>query len=357
VNHEVGTTFKEINLGQFTIFASGKYSDQLDIRLEPIGNTDANITAAIQRCITEDHAKVVMAVQSFIRPPVLQLVIANPSVTFLNIRAAQIPVPPSTTLPPPNFYFSVPQGHRTWFVKGAAAAYASQTGHAGMVVPLYDNYQVATSANAFYLGMKSVNPDATLRIVNPGIGFQRGVQDTQAIDRLLQADPSIDVVTQQKAALNIRDYVVNVVNPGSSHPVYLIENEFSLGMPASALEAVTNSTLILTATMFDFQPILNDFADKYLAGTLVPGNIDFVSKVGNDPIMSLTAFSNVIPASKRASLIQLSQKYLKETEDPFCGPLAMKYLSDTYQFINGCVPDYALLTKIEYSPGIITDRA
>lgn len=205
---------------------------------------------------------------------------------------------------------------------------------------------------------------------NPANGPYTGApNDCVAIDKMLAADPAIDVIAQQKASYFPQIYAIAkgklvvenswaesmdvpgpgepVTNIGSSSP-YINNNDKKLLLKADQ---------VLSATEFDFQPVLNKIADDYLAGTLRPLSNELLQTVNGQRTVGLARISNLFTTAQRNQIEQAKQTYLRERNgDPFCGPAAQAALGTVYTFVNGCMTDQDKLYGTAFSPDIPASR-
>jgi len=353
------STFAQINVAQFKTFAESSYGkSKMNVYYQNIDNfNDTNVTATFDFCVNTLKADIVFEVHSFIRPFLITLAQDNPNLAILNTLASPLTLP----VWPPNYHFAVVQDFRSYFVKGAAAAYASKTGHIGMVLPVYDDYEMASCTNAFFLGMKSVNPNSTLSMAATVSAALNGFADDNttvvALGELLASDTSIDVVAHQKAGFNVLDYIVDVVNPSRTSPMLVVENGFSTDMNATVLQEGTINPIILTASLYNFQPVFDNFSDSYLDHTLPNNSLVYVPSIKNTPLVTLSDFGPALGSYKK-QLDNLVKEYITDNgnklQDPLCGDLAQQYLGSTYTLVDGCMTQTDRLTGVLYAADITT---
>lgn len=383
------STFAKINIAEFQTFQAARTDFRVRIiRYDP-GALDPNLPTAAQafaQCADGSDgygpADVIVEVIGFVRPAWLSVASAHPDAQFVIIRA---PSPLSGA--PANTHFYVPQEYRSWFVKGVIAARKSASGHLGMLTAVYNNPEVTQNINAFLLGAKSVRPDAVINVVstetynetapalpqppgpleqwncqNPASAFPSGTGvplDCLAIDKLVAHDPQIDFIAHMKSNVLVQAYVLNVLTPDQPNDYGFVENQVSRTMTAEDQAAVLADPRVLTATNFDFQPILNQMADQYLSGELQqrPASLDYVQRVDGHRTVDITELSSLITGRERIAIKRVARKALNERprNDPFCGTLAAQYLGGVYTLVDGCVSETDQVRGTALSPEIASE--
>jgi hypothetical protein len=346
--------------------------------------------------VVSPAASLVLDIQSFTRPAFRNQAMAHPDIQWINLRSPRI------ANPLPNMHWYVPQEYRAWYVKGVVAAMMSHTGHIGMEIPLDQPdpalgspAQFVTNSNAFMLGAKSVNPSAVITTIstatynetapahrwpgfdqtnpstippylnckndsdtfNPADNFDAtpitdlqypqyvfprdGVPlDCLALNKLAGRqtgiDPNIDVIAHQKSSFFQKDFTFNHLQ-NANNPL-LVDNQMSTTMQRSDQSAFLDDQRVLAVTEFNFQPVLNQIADQYEAGTLPAANQEYIENINGVPTISLSRLSSLLSQAQQQQVNAIEQNVFSGSVDPFCGDEVRQYLGSDYMLdANGCL--------------------
>lgn len=191
------------------------------------------------------------------------------------------------------------RGYQGWYLAGIVAGKMTKTNGLGYVAP-YAIPEVIRNMNAFALGARSVNPEATVTPIwiNAWFDVQKERDAAQAL-----LDSGADVIARES---------------DSVEPDKLAEQEgvFAIGYNAVSAEVAPNA--VLTAPLWDWSVYYTQVMKDIAAGTWKPEPVWWGLKEG---LLSLAPLSDKVPEDVRALVEQEKQRIISGEFDVFVGPI------------------------------------
>lgn len=191
------------------------------------------------------------------------------------------------------------RGYQGWYLAGIVAGKMTKTNGLGYVAP-YPIPEVVRNLNAFALGARSVNPDATVTPIwiNAWFDVQKERDAAQAL-----LDAGADVVARES---------------DSVEPDKLAEQEGAYAIGYNAVSADVAPNAVLTAPVWDWSvyyiPVMKAIAD----GTWKPTPVWWGLKEG---LLSLAPYGAMVPEDVRALVEQEKARITSGDFDVFVGPI------------------------------------
>ena len=195
-------------------------------------------------------------------------------------------------------YFGAAEEGR--YLEGMTAASVSETGRLGYVAA-FPIPEVLRGINAYALGARSVNPDATVQVVWTSTWYGPDIEK-QAAESLL--DAGVDVVGQHQ----------DTPAPGqAAQEAGAHWTGYNSDMSEFAPEAW------LTATVWDWGPYYIDTAEAVLDGTWEPDQY-----YGNmaDGLVGLAEFGSAVPSDVQEQVEARRAEIVDGSFAPFTGPIS-----------------------------------
>jgi basic membrane protein A len=220
----------------------------------------------------------------------------------------------------------VPHEHVAWFsafieqtrfLSGVTAGLMTKTNEVGYVT-VNRLQPVLRQFNAWYFGVKKVNPNAKVYLIS-GNAFGNATADRIAAEYILNIS-NADVLSFQSLYAEVSRVACE-------------RGLFSTGYGSDIRKFVGDS--VLTSAMWNWVPALHYFIDKVAAGTMDDHKYD--GTLTTDSIR-LAEFSPYVNQSVRDVVNTFRQQVIDGTELMFCGPMAA-YLS------NGAVPPTGCMNR------------
>jgi basic membrane protein A len=195
-----------------------------------------------------------------------------------------------------NYFGAAEQGR---YLEGMAAAAASQTGELGYVAA-FPIPEVVRGINAYTLGAREVNPDATVRVVWTSTWYDPEVEG-QAAESLLGAGVDVLGMHQDSPATGQAAEAANAGWTG-----------YNSDMERFAPQAW------LTATTWDWAPYYIETVREVMEGTWEPES--YYGDMG-DGMVNLAPFGERVPADIRDDIEARQAELTDGTFAPFTGPI------------------------------------
>lgn len=185
------------------------------------------------------------------------------------------------------------------YLSGIVAGLMTENGKIGYVaaVPIPE---VVRGLNAFTLGVRSVNPDATVSVVWTNTWYDPVIEREAAVALL---DQGVDLIAQHQ---------------DTTEPQKAAQERgfFSIGYDSDMGQSVGDS--VLTSAIWNWETYYIDTVGKALDGTWEThqywGNMD-------DEVVRLADFSELVPDDVIAA-VEAAKEELRTGSDVFCGPIA-----------------------------------
>jgi len=187
-----------------------------------------------------------------------------------------------------------------WYPMGVAAGKMTKSNTLGFVVGVPIGYAIG-NVNAFAMGARSVNPQATTRVVVTG-GWADKAKEAAAANALI--DQGADVVT------------MHVDSPATIIQVAEQRSAYSIGFQSiEARQLAPNGWL--TGLGFTWGPFMTATARAVIAGTFKPA---MVRQGLGQGMMGVAPFGKAVPADVR-ELVTASADKVGKGFNPFTGPV------------------------------------
>ncbi|MEX1028805.1 MAG: BMP family ABC transporter substrate-binding protein [Paenibacillaceae bacterium] len=215
------------------------------------------------------------------------------------------------------------------YLAGIAAGKMSKSGKLGYIVSI-PIPQVLLNVNAFELGAKSVNPDATTTVVFTGSWCDPGQQANAANSMI---DQGIDVLTQHQ------DCTKTVIETAERRGV------MSVGYHADASELAPKGWVV--GSIWNWPALFVD-----MVKVASEGKFDGSKYVGQfrgtmaEDIVQLTGFGTEVPEDVKKLIEQKKAEMAAGIMHPFKGPI--KDQSGAIKIEEGVSPEITALESIDY---------
>lgn len=185
------------------------------------------------------------------------------------------------------------------YLSGIAAGKATKTNKIGYVAA-HPIPEVIRGLNAFTLGVRSVNPDATVQVVWTNTWYNPSIEYDSA-KSLIEA--GCDVIAQHQ---------------DTTEPVRAAKenNVYSVGYDAPMKEA--NPEYYLTAPIWNWGVLYNEQVEKILNGTWKPENIWAPMSTG---VVDLEEFGPSVEQATKDLIAAEKAKIVSGEKDVFWGPI------------------------------------
>ncbi len=191
------------------------------------------------------------------------------------------------------------RGYQGWYLAGIVAGKMTKTNSLGYVAP-YAIPEVIRNMNAFALGARSVNPEATVTPIwiNAWFDVQKERDAAQAL-----LDAGADVIARES---------------DSVEPDKLAEQEgaFAIGYNAVSAEVAPNA--VLTAPIWDWSVYYSQAMKDIAAGTWEPTPVWWGMKEG---LLALAPYGEMVPEDVQALVEQEKARIISGEFNVFVGPL------------------------------------
>jgi len=313
-----------------------------------------NETAVYQQVGNSNANVVVESISQYLRTNWVDETAAHGDKFWFNLRAT-----PTYEVPLPNSAWVLFNEFAIWFIKGYISASVSSSDYFAITLPLNNTVQYVNNMNAYFAGLRYVNPQAVLYCIdtwgNFGAGPPPGTAQ-QAMDKILeievQQNITIDVIATQGS---VRTWPNMTRDAGK----ILMENQISVNsLPSTIADLIGDGTdNVLTITVWDQNLMIAEILEEYLDDTLPKGLFTFVGvtqDTNSSPLLYLGRMSPIIPHRVQHQAQNMQTKYLENNKFKlFCEPFLQDILGDTFLFIDGCVSTYQITHQLVVSPQII----
>ena len=215
---------------------------------------------------------------------------------------------------------------QTEYLAGMAAGSASKSGKLGFVVA-FPISQTLLNVNAFHLGARSVNPNATTTVVFTSAWCDpaKNAEATQSL-----VSQGVDVVTQHQ------DCPVPVIQAAEKAGI------MSVGYHVDDQKFAPNGWL--TAAVWDWTKLFPDLVSQAVAGTYKPEVQRFYLK---DGVVDLAPFGSKVPKDVQDKIVAVKARMVgNEPFLAFTGPV--KDQSGAVKIAAGTTPDIATLESMNW---------
>ena len=185
------------------------------------------------------------------------------------------------------------------YLTGMVAGAMTKTNEIGYVAA-FPIPEVVRGINAFTLGVRSVNPEAKVRVVWTRTWYSPD-DEKKAAEGLL--DVGVDVIAQHK---------------NSAGPQVAAEERgaYSVGYNTDMSSAAPKAHLV--AAVWDWKKFYEKFINEYRAGTWKNGNYWYGL---SDGIVDISAYGDMVPADVRAKVDAAKASIVNGTYKVFSGPV------------------------------------
>ena len=191
------------------------------------------------------------------------------------------------------------RGYQGWYLAGIVAGKMTKTGKLGYIAP-YPIPEVVRNMNAFALGARSVNPNATVKPV--------------------WIFTWVDPVKEREAAVALADAGCDVIarESDSTEPDKLAQERgvYAIGYNTYLPDVAPKA--LLTAPVWNWGLVYKQIAEEVRAGTWKSGAIWWGMKEG---LLSMAPYGSMVPADVRALADAKKAQILAGTFDVFVGPI------------------------------------
>lgn len=192
----------------------------------------------------------------------------------------------------------------TVYLSGVAAGHMSETGKLGYIVA-FPIPQVLLNINAFTLGARSVNPDATTTVVFTASWCDPG-QQAEAVNSLIAQD--VDVITQHQ------DCTKTIIETAERAGV------MSVGYHADASSLAPEGWI--TGSIWDWSELYADIVASVEEGTWAGGPYSGNYRTGvAEGSVKLAPFGKNVPQAVQDEIAALQEQILSGEFFPFEGPI------------------------------------
>jgi basic membrane protein A and related proteins len=210
------------------------------------------------------------------------------------------------------------------YASGVAAGKMTKSNKLGYIVA-FPIPQVLLNVNAFQLGARSVNPEATTTVVFTA-SWCDPAKNSAAANSLI--DQGVDVLTQHQ------DCPKPVIEAAEKR------GAMSVGYHADASPVAPNGWI--TAAVWNWGPIYTKLAQQALDGKFKPELLRFGVK---DGVVDLAPFGANVPKDVQDEVTKVKQEIIAGTFKPFQGPIKDQ---DGNVRIEGQQPDTITLEQMDY---------
>jgi basic membrane protein A and related proteins len=196
-----------------------------------------------------------------------------------------------------NYFGAAEEGR---YLEGMAAAAASETGELGYVAA-FPIPEVLRGINAWTLGARSVNPDATVRVVWTSTWYDPETEG-QAAEGLL--DAGVDAIGMHQDT------------PATGQAADAVGAKWT-GYHTDRSEEVPDAWL--TATVWDWGPFYIDTVREVMEGTWTSES--YYGSMA-DGMVNLAPFGESVPEDIRGEIETRQQEIVDGEFEPFTGPIA-----------------------------------
>jgi basic membrane protein A len=186
------------------------------------------------------------------------------------------------------------------YLAGVTAGSTSKTGKLGFI-GAFQIPQLFRSINAFALGARSVDPDATVTVVWTG-GWWEPQKEAEAVNAF--ADQGIDVVAEQV------DSPITIAQTAEKRGISIIGKDVDVMDRAPAAW--------LTGVSWNWGPMMAQLVDEIRAGTWTPSHVrgDLASGA-----VVLDPFGAAVSPETQAAVLALKDQIVAGTKDIWAGPI------------------------------------
>jgi basic membrane lipoprotein Med (substrate-binding protein (PBP1-ABC) superfamily) len=210
------------------------------------------------------------------------------------------------------------------YASGVAAGKMTKTNKLGYIVA-FPIPQVLENVNAFELGAKSVNPNATTTVVFTA-SWCDPAKNSAAANSLI--DQGVDVLTQHQ------DCPKPVIETAEKR------GAMSIGYHADASTVAPKGWI--TAAVWNWGPIYTKLAEQAIDGKFKPELLRFGVK---DGVVGLAPFGSSVPKEVQDEVTNVKEDIIAGKIMPFQGPIKDQ---DGKVRIEGAQPDTITLEKMDY---------
>lgn len=190
------------------------------------------------------------------------------------------------------------------YLAGIAAGKTSESGKLGYVVS-YPIPQVLLNVNAFTLGARSVNPEATTSVVFTGSWCDPG-QQASAVNSL--AEQGVDVISQHQDCTKTIIETANRLNIQS------------VGYHADASTLAPENWI--TGAIWNWKELFVDMTKTALEGNFKGSQYDGKYRGGlSEGVVELAPFGTKVPEDVKALVEEKKQAMMNGEFHPFAGPI------------------------------------
>lgn len=250
----------------------------------------ADAERVITQLIEEQGARMIFAGSSGYVDPVQNMAERYPDVMFVQMQGH---------VAKDNIWTVLSRDDQPFYLMGMVAGMMTETDSIGMVaaVPAPQSF---FAINAYTLGARSVNENATVRVVWTNSWYDPALE-TDAAKSLIAA--GADVIAQYVA---------------SSAPILATVEEGKFAFGAYVDMSKYDPELVLSGFLHDWGPLYKSLVDEAIAGTFV--GVRDEGKVSNG-VMKLASFSDLVPAEVVAAVEARFDEMYNETWDTNHGPI------------------------------------
>lgn len=218
------------------------------------------------------------------------------------------------------------------YLSGMAAGSVSETGVAGFIAS-FPIPEVIRGINAFTLGMRTVNPDAVVKVIWISSWYDPG-KETEATQALIaQGADVINQFTDSPApTIAAQDAGIWSVSVGSDRSVYGPDSH-------------------LTSVVYNWGGFYTDMAQQVIGGTWESTNVWGGLDLG---MIDIAPLHIAVPDDARAAIEAKRAAFIDHSDHPFAGPVADQ--SGTIRIAAGESADDGMLLGMDWYVDGVDDQ-
>jgi len=275
----------------------------------------------------------------------------TPSKYWINLRGS----PLENELPPNNTIWNIFNEFTIWYIKGFIAAKMSNSSHFVIVIPENFTSVYVNNANAYLAGLKFVNQDAILYLIDTNGNFGGSGNEQLVMNKILQIESTDGVFFHVIAHLQSQRFWPNITE---QYGRLLIENQIGVYSPESTFNELIGpgKAHVLVTTEWDHTILMTELILAAIERSLPERRTVYISSNDQgDLVLRLSRLSTLIPASVKHEAKSLQKTFLKKEEinDILCDPQVVNELRSTYFVVNECILNYEIIYRTRISDKII----
>jgi len=254
-----------------------------------------NVEKSMESMINLDGAKLLFPTSFGYWPHLLKMARKYPDVHFLHAGG-----PWQEDKDPANAYSYFGSLHQAHFLAGIVAGHTTKTNKLGFVAAKPVNV-VLHNINAWTIGARLANPEATVRLIFTG-DWSEPVKEAEATNSLI--DQGIDVVSCHVDSPKV------LVETCKRRGAYVTGH--------NANQSPLAPDLYLTGAQYNWEVPVNEYVDLYLAGKPMP---NFVRGGFDKDYVKIHDYGTAVSAAARKQAEAMKAKLVANEPSIFVGPM------------------------------------